>query len=37
MKTHNIPFIDTGYFSELMCDYLNDKRNYSHFQWCPQL
>jgi len=31
MKAHHIPFIDTGYFSELMCDYLNDKKELQLF------
>ena len=31
MKAHHIPFIDTGYFSELMCDYLNDKKELQSF------
>ncbi|MGB2435081.1 MAG: bacillithiol biosynthesis protein BshC, partial [Flavobacteriaceae bacterium] len=31
MKAHHIPFIDTGYFSELMCDYLNDNKELQSF------
>lgn len=31
MKAHHIPFIETGYFSELMCDYLNDKKELQAF------
>ena len=31
MKAHHIPFIETGYFSELMCDYLNDKKELQSF------
>lgn len=31
MKAHHIPLIETGYFSELMCDYLNDKKELQSF------
>ena len=31
MKAHHIPFIETGYFSDLMCDYLNDKKELQPF------
>ena len=31
MKAHHIPFIETGYFSDLMCDYLNDKKELASF------
>jgi bacillithiol synthase len=31
MKAHHIPFLETGYFSELMCDYLNDKKELQAF------
>ena len=31
MKAHNIPFTETGYFSDLMCDYLNDKKELASF------
>ena len=31
MKAHHIPFIETGYFSDLMCDYLNGKKELHPF------
>ncbi len=31
MKAHQIPFVKTGYFSELICDYLNDKKELQAF------
>ena len=31
MKAHHIPFVDTGYFSDLMCDYLTDKKELQSF------
>lgn len=31
MKAHHIPFTDTGYFSDLMCDYLNDREELRSF------
>ncbi|MDA9597291.1 bacillithiol biosynthesis cysteine-adding enzyme BshC, partial [Flavobacteriaceae bacterium] len=31
MKAHHIPFIETGYFSELMSDYLTDKKELQSF------
>ena len=31
MKAHHIPLIETRYFSELMCDYLNEKKELQSF------
>ena len=31
MKAHQIPFIETGFFSGLMCDYLNNKKELQAF------
>jgi len=31
MKVHNIPFQNTGYFSKLICDYLDEKTELSDF------
>jgi len=31
MKAHHIPFIETGYFSYMMCDYLGDKKELQPF------
>ena len=31
MKAHHIPFIETGYFSDMMCDYLGDKKELQPF------
>lgn len=31
MKAHHIPFVETGYFSDLMCDYLSDKKELQSF------
>lgn len=31
MKAHSIPFVETVYFSSLMCDYLNDKKELRSF------
>ena len=31
MKAHQIPFIETGFFSGLMCDYLNNKKELQPF------
>ena len=31
MKAHSIPLIETGYLSDLVCDYLNNKKELSSF------
>ena len=31
MKAHSIPFIETEYLSDLVCDYLNNKKELSSF------
>jgi bacillithiol biosynthesis cysteine-adding enzyme BshC len=31
MKVHQIPFQETGYFSKLICDYLNKENNLTNF------
>jgi len=31
MKAHQIPYVKTGFFSELICDYLNDKKELQAF------
>ena len=38
MKVHNIPFQNTGYFSKLICDYLDEKTELSDFyNNCPDI